>query len=388
MHALYFFIQSIYLFFLKHLNIKSQNKPILLASKHPISDEQISDVKVQLEFHFAKPPIFLAIPEPSLTKRIGALLTGTPILWLGRMYSPSERIWLNEFNIDPTKCHVAAWSWHRLTCFLGRSDPELSIDKAKLKAKFSQLKNQLHRRNHRAFVFGTGPSLASATNFDFSDGIRIACNTMVKSDTLWKHIDPDIIVAGDAIHHFSNTPYANNFRRDLRIRLSQKNSLIFFYPSDFHPFLAKEFSDLKEQMFPMPTSIFRNPFSNRPMALPHKAPNENVLTMLQLPIASRLSKTIYFLGFDGRGKNDSGFWKSSDDYNYIDELSALRQTYPAFFKHYLESSSDKNSYVKKVHGDKLDKFMKGAEAAGFELFSLAQSNTETFQKRYVKEIRR
>ncbi|MBI2566707.1 MAG: hypothetical protein HYV63_06715 [Candidatus Schekmanbacteria bacterium] len=108
--------------------------------------------------------------------------------------------------------------------------------------------------------------------------------------------------------------------------------------------------------------------------------------MLQLPLAANFAREIYFLGYDGRASGDTGFWRSDNEYNYVEELERLRAAYPAFFSYYLESSSDKNSYVKKVHGQALDNNMERAERNGYVLYSLASSHTNTFQKRYERYL--
>src|SRR5213076_14180 len=60
----------------------------------------------------------------------------------------------------------------------------------------------------RAYVFGTGPSLARATEFDFSHGVRIVCNSIVRNPELLAHIRPHFIAASDFVFHFGPSRYA------------------------------------------------------------------------------------------------------------------------------------------------------------------------------------
>jgi hypothetical protein len=84
---------------------------------------------------------------------------------------------------------------------------------------------KLSRRNYQAlleevgecergYVFGTGPSLEEhAMDFDYSDGFRVVCNTIVKNKELMNYIKPHLLVFGDAQHHSSPCRYAAEFRQ-------------------------------------------------------------------------------------------------------------------------------------------------------------------------------
>lgn len=310
--------------------------------------------------------------------------TGKIVFLVGYNYSPLQRVLFNHFNVDPYVCHIAAWGWHRALNYYSYSSIKNELKNKVLLNRFSEIKNALKSHN-KAYLFGTGPSLIGATDFDFSDGIRIVCNTIVKSDRLWEHIKPNIVVAGDAIHHYSNTEYAKNFRKDLLNRLAMDDKLVFIYPCDFHAYIRKEFSQANScQLLPILNSSSVNPLKHVNTFF-SKPATENVLTMLQLPISISLSRVVYFIGYDGKRKGDSGFWKSSDEYNYIDDMNELKFQYPAFFNYYLNKKEHDLSYVRKVHGEVLERALLKHEKRGFIFKSLTTSNTETFQKRYFRK---
>ena len=66
----------------------------------------------------------------------------------------------------------------------------------------------------KGYLFGTGPNLSQVKAFDFSDGMSIACNSMVRNSALMDRLRPPIIVIGDPIFHAGPSTYAAAFRAD------------------------------------------------------------------------------------------------------------------------------------------------------------------------------
>ncbi|MEM7550374.1 MAG: hypothetical protein AAF363_11895 [Bacteroidota bacterium] len=385
MRRILLLLNQIYLFFGRWFKVTYGSK-IYIYSNALISEDKTFQIQEDLQYFSSNEVDLLKIEKLDWFKKFYFLLTFKPIVILGQGYSNRQRIWLNTYNIDDDLCRVSAWSIHRLYSDIYYFNNEKSILESESKIKWSRLKQRLSSLD-TSMVLGTGPSLISAVDYDFKqDKIIIACNTIVKSDKLWAKLRPNIIVAGDAIHHFSNTKYASSFRKDCYKRLENDDKLVFCYPHIFHPFVLKEFYPLKNQLLPLFNRNERNPFMNFKRDLPTAAPNHNVLTMLLLPIAANISKKVYFIGFDGRKEGDEGFWESSNEYNYIEYMEELRNSYPGFFDFYVNNPKDKNEYVKNVHGDQLNEWMNNAENSGMYLESLTPSHTATFQKRYKGAI--
>jgi hypothetical protein len=351
-----------------------------------VAPEELDNLRAELITILGSEVRLQTIPNYSLLHKLYYLICFRPVLILGKTCTNAERIWLNAYNIDHDLCRVSSWSIHRLYSDIFYSKNKKTELESQSKIKWNKLREKLSNLD-TAVVLGTGPSLISAMDYDFQeDKIIIACNTIVKSDMLWSKLNPSIIVAGDAIHHFSNTKYAGSFRKDCYKRLENDKELVFCYPHIFHPFVLSEFSSLKDQLLPLFNRNKRDPFITFKGGIPSAAPNHNVLTMLLLPIAANLSQKIYFIGFDGRKEGDEGFWESSNEYNYIEHMEELRHSYPGFFDFYVNNPKDKNEYVKNVHGDQLDNWINDAENSGMYLESLTPSHTATFQKRYKGAI--
>lgn len=306
-----------------------------------------------------------------------ALLSHAPVVVLDGSWGDRAHSVLGLYNLDYRKCADDAWNWFRLASFLDREKIDLRIKEAE--AEFREVSTRLKKDKSRAYIFGTGSSLERAGEMDWSNGIRIVSNTIVKDEALWRHIDPHFIVAGDALYHFGHTPFAVAFRSDLRLRLAE-SSAYFVYPSIFDPVVRRELSDLQSRLIPIPYGSSRVPICDlmQGFELPLTG---NVLNLLLLPIASTLAKDIFLWGFDGKAPGDKMFWKNSERHFYQEFVPQLEAAHPAFFAFQLPKDKP-DSYVNSVHGDILDAHLSRAEEKGYRFILLHKSWTKTLQKRY------
>ncbi|MBB2145902.1 hypothetical protein GM921_10420 [Pedobacter sp. LMG 31464] len=291
-----------------------------------------------------------------------------------------SRLKINEvFNFDYEVNHIDGWEYHYLLSKVYKNDCEEGIQYGK--RKLNELKLKQSKEYSKAYILGTGPSLEKADEVDWSDGIRIVSNTIVKDYELFKYIDPHYIVAGDAIYHFGMSKFAESFRADLRHCLSLTNTY-FVFPVYFYPFCLKQFPEFKDRLIPVPqgkSELVHFDLTQRYL-LPLLG---NVLPLLLLPLACTLSKNINLWGFDGRSPNDKLFWKNSSRHFYTDLVQGITQLHPAFFEKLVPKEAPE-SYVKTVHGDVLDHALSVAEEAGFIFTMMHFSYTETLSKRYAK----
>jgi len=232
----------------------------------------------------------------------------------------------------------------------------------------------------RCYIFGTGPSLAKAKMFDFSDGYKVVCNTVCKDREFFSSVKPDILVAGDALYHFSDTTHARTFLRDLESRMDE-SKFLFCYPAYFDPFVRRRFPKFEDRLVPIPvgktfdltaniTTKFRLPATG------------NVLGLLLLPIACQLSRDVRLLGFDGRRPNDENFWANSSEHSYPELIREMVSEYPTFYGHYVPKTNP-SYYVNSVHGDRLDQAMSKAEHEGWQFTLLSPSTSPALAKRPV-----
>ncbi len=236
----------------------------------------------------------------------------------------------------------------------------------------------------KAYVFGTGPSLDTAYQFDFSDGYRIVCNTIVKNQRLLKHISPHFIVAADAIYHFANNLHAYQFRRDLESALDLTQAM--FLTSDFfvyllkyhHPRIYSRTIPVRTDLIGMdPNGIYLDMKNNLAYTgLP------NILNSLLLPLGTSLANEINLLGFDGRAPNEISFWQNSGANSYEELKPTIKAAHPGFF-----TGIDYEEYAHS-QSNSAEKIMTLGEQMGKKYYCLNQSFIPAMQKRiHPKAIR-
>lgn len=278
------------------------------------------------------------------------------------------------YNVDPKINPLDVWEYHYI---LSRN-----FDSKKNKLLFIKHINELQSKCFaKCYLFATGSSLELAINKNFNDGYKIVCNTIVKDKKLWNHLSPDIIVAGDALYHFSDSTFAKSFRSDLKKRLIESPNTIFIFPSLFYHFVNLEFREFKNRIIGIPIGDGKDISNNlvNKFELPSYG---NVLNLLMLPIGCSISKNIFFWGFDGRAPGDKDFWKNSNKHFYQENVDELKLDHPAFFSYHIPIGNE-TKYVNNVHGDVLENVLQNAEKKGFVFNTMNFSYTIALQKRII-----
>ncbi len=235
------------------------------------------------------------------------------------------------------------------------------------------------------YLFGTGPSLQSAIERSFADGVTVVCNTIVRDAELWHHLSPAVLVAGDAIYHFGSNPHACAFRADALRRLREADeSTLFVYPAQFDVIVRSEFKDVQSVLVPIPYGPHSDPTVDLTTHF-HLPLLDNVLANLLLPVGCTVGRDIRLWGFDGRAPTDEGFWANSSRQAYPELMQSIRDAHPAFFADKVPAGNEVK-YVNQAHGDLLDRRLADAESRGFSFRMLHRSWTPTLQKRYCENL--
>ena len=280
-------------------------------------------------------------------------------------------------KIDPSLDRDVAWEWHHA---INRTEQLPANRHARAYASFQELMDRLKRRTNlkRCYIFGTGPSLATAEQRRFDDGFLIVCNTIVRDRELVRRIKPDIIVAADALNHFSDTGHATAFREDLKARM-RETGMTLCYPEMFETYVRREFAEFNDRCIPLPGG--GPPDLTRDLTQDFRLPElGNVLGLIMMPIACSLAKDIRLLGFDGRKEGDKLFWSNSAKHTYPELLTQMSLDYPAFYEKHVPVANP-NVYMKVTQGDSLDAAMTSAEKAGWTFTLLAPSTSPALSKR-------
>jgi len=196
------------------------------------------------------------------------------------------------------------------------------------KRNYSELLKQVSSYD-KGYVFGTGPSLDRAFEFNFGNGFRVVCNSIVKNKELLNHIKPHLLVFADPVFHFSPCMYSAEFRRLMREAVDEYQCYVMV-PDISVPLLVAHFPDLKGKIIGMPR---RGKKLNFPGENDFFVPvTRNILTMLMLPVASSVAREIYIIGADGRKPDENYFWKHSFSSQFGNLMQTAFDTHPSFFR--------------------------------------------------------
>ena len=302
--------------------------------------------------------MFWKVKRPSLFNKI-SLLSGKRIV----SSDPSLRI-----------------SFRRNSAFLfdHMEGTERQVLRDKSKARFAHVRQEISMYQ-KAFVFGNGPSLSQAKEFNYFDGVRIACNSVVRNQELLDYIKPHFIIATDFVFHLGPSRYAAEFRRDLVSAL--KNTGAYFVTIEqLAPLFFYHFPDMKKRTIAVP---LYKPYDPRAIIRGVNVQLANnfivhslnsVLTMLMLPIASTVAEDIFLLGCDGRKPDDEKFWSHHAESQYTGLLKTVYDTHPGFFE--ISYVDYYNKYC-----DQVETILTKGESLGKTYASLVPSYVPALEKR-------
>lgn len=299
--------------------------------------------------------------SPADAKRISEFDIDVDILLLWKKSEASKISQLIEaarakgryFEVDPqeTRLEGSFYLWAGLNC-LSNSSELIEYNKTKLHRMISEV-----GAHEVSYVFGTGPSLSPyCEKHDFSDGICIIANSIVKNEALLRKLAPKIIAAGDPIFHAGISQYAAEFRRSL-VNAMRLTGAWFVCPlRDYNVYLHFMPEDLRDRIVAIPFDRERQYSSDLTIDF-RVFPYANVLTLLLLPLASTLSTEIRVVGCDGRPLNeDKYFWAHDKAAQFNDEMENIKHVHPGFFSisyndYYLEHCRDLEIVVSALEGE-------------------------------------
>lgn len=308
--------------------------------------------------------------------------------------------------VDPTYYFsVEAEIYQRL--FFSTLRPESKEHFSQLSKKNYQLLLDAVKDFDKAYVFGTGPSLEKlGKSFDYSDGFRIVCNSIVKNKDLMNHIKPHLLVFGDAQHHSSPCIYADTFRQAVIEAVNETNCFVLT-KDYFLPLFLTHYPELKDKSIgieaPGVWDLSLREILFMILRNPHKIPwftkipghdeeynfptlekfylrsAGSVLPSYMIPIASAVCDDVYILGADGldpkgRSPDETFIWAYSKSCQF-DEQSAF-DTHPSYFR-------DRPQVEKfNIYGENFKELIEYGESMGKKYYSLAPSHIPALAGRF------
>jgi len=178
--------------------------------------------------------------------------------------------------------------------------------------------DSFNRADRDVFLFGTGPSISELKPAEVDAGsVKIGCNSIVKDLSFCVEVGGfDYLCFADPVYHFGVSCYVDAFYRDLQQYLSLFPDTILVFP-DFSLDFVKRRVPSRSSLLPVkivPGFDRIVEFHKGEMTVPS---NDNVLTLLMIPIASLFTGNIFFAGFDGPSVRKFGGGYSAGYYGYI-----------------------------------------------------------------------
>jgi hypothetical protein len=378
-----FIKQLIFNFFDVFYSLLGQNKVIILIEKSNHTNDIESDLVRRAKFYFGEDNVAISIKSIHSKDIFKYIFNPSIKLTFGfdfkNQFFKYNQAKLLFYDIDYNQNPDDGWQWHHaLTKYTYKRE---SLEKAIAKSS-TNFKRYLStiKKYDKAYIIGTGPSLSKAREVDWSDGYRIVCNTIVKDQEMWKHVNPHFIVAGDAIYHFGCNDFAFSFIEDLKNRMRESDTY-FIYPFYFHPYVKRVLKEFDEKLIPIPT--VKRDLIHISLLFDFRIPDDigNVLNLLLLPLGCTLSKNVFLFGFDGRAPTDKLFWSNSAKHTYEDKLGEIIKQHPKFFEYNVPKQGE-TKYVNNVHGERLEKILSIAEKENWSFVMMHKSWTETLNRRF------
>ena len=256
-------------------------------------------------------------------------------------------------------------------------NPNKDKDLADSQRKFELLTDRL-KQYEKSYIFGTGPSLDHAKNYDFSDGLTIACNSMIKNTKLLEHINPSLFAVADPVFHAGCSKYAGKFRQSLCEAIDKFNFDVIVPFRDYKLYLDNLPDGYKDRIIGIPLEHLDaiNLDLNKFFAVKSSI---NILTIFLIPLACSFANQISILGCDGRKiEDDTYFWNHHQDSQFNDEMQAAKIVHPSFF-----SEVDYNGYYL-THCDYLEDCLRAGESIGKQFYNLTPSHIPALANRYIQ----
>lgn len=227
-------------------------------------------------------------------------------------------------------------------------------------------------------VFGTGPSLECAYEFNFDNCVSVVCNSIVQNRDLLNHIRPKFITAGDVVSHLGVSLYAEVFRKDL-VSVLQEYDMYYFTTATFGYLLMEQCSEIKERIILAEQLLDEQNYDLcENFALPKL---DSTFNIHMLPIIHSLSDNIYILGCDGKSKERSNedFWAHAEKAQYRSLVATGHECHPTF-----DINRQKSTYTRYLHSVQLSVDM-GINLYHKHYYTLKKSNIDALEDKMISE---
>ncbi len=231
-------------------------------------------------------------------------------------------------------------------------------------------------------VFGTGPSLETAKEFDFSNCISVVCNSIVQNKELLAHIKPQFVTAGDVVSHLGVSLYAEVFRKDL-IEYLKNSEAYYLTTAPFGYLLLEQCPEIAHKVILVEQQTDEQNFDLTQLFCLPKL--DSTFNIHMLPIIHTFCNNIFILGCDGKSKTRSNedFWAHAQEAQYFDLVDTGHMCHPTF-----DINRKKNTY-NRYQDSVVHSISEGEMHHGKRYYTLQQSYIDALEdKKLPDELRK
>lgn len=231
-------------------------------------------------------------------------------------------------------------------------------------------------------VFGTGPSLETAKEFDFTNCVSVVCNSIVQNKDLLAHINPQFVTAGDVVSHLGVSLYAEVFRRDL-VEYLKNSEAYYLTTAPFGYLLLEQCPEIAHKVILVEQQTDEQNFDLTQLFCLPKL--DSTFNIHMLPIIHTFCDNILILGCDGKSKtrNNEDFWAHAQEAQYFDLVDTGHKCHPTF-----DINRKKNTYDR-YQDSVIHSVVEGQKRHGKRYYTLQQSYIDALEdKRLPDELRK
>jgi hypothetical protein len=232
-------------------------------------------------------------------------------------------------------------------------------------------------RGKKIDVFGNGPSLGRVVKDKISlDGdARAVCNSTLGDTEALNYLKPELLFCGDPVQHCGASLYGGKFRQDLAKALQDENRVLFTQLGYVPYFRAVTDPDVHDRIIGIGND--RRPAFNIDLTEEFlTAATANIFTMLVLPVAITLFRSVDIYGCDGMPFSKATKpWTHSGESDYMSKMSVTHRVHKGFWHRNYEE--EYWAYCRDM-----SELLSAAKAAGCEVRNRTPSFVPALAARY------
>jgi hypothetical protein len=234
--------------------------------------------------------------------------------------------------------------------------------------------------NQPISAFGNGPSLGTVVEQgrDPGPGVRAICNSTIGDEAALHHLKPALLFCGDPIQHCGCSLYAGRFRADLARAMTDPDRLLVTQLG-YIPYFKEVIPPAAHDRL---VGVGLNRRSTFNVNLKQEfvvSATANIFTMLVLPVAFTLSRSVDIYGCDGMPFGQATKpWSHANEGDYMSKMSVTHRLHPGFWRRNYEEEF--GSYCQDM-----EDIIGLAEQGGCRVRSRTPSYVPALAKRYKNQ---